>query len=260
LREAIALATTAALVGRGEHPTEGTLSGVEAWAHIDSLEDATGRGPSSESVAAVMTTQDLLTADQMDTAEALRVRPELERTLQWLLSTVELRSPLAIKVRRGLRVAAVLVVLAGCLIATLTWALSPPNVAAGRPVKASSRWPGSPDPSGLTDGIRGNGYGAHTTVEDEPWVEIDLGASHLLREVVVHHRSDGFQHESLPLTLELSDDQVTWSAVATRSKVFTDRDPWRVKLDGNRARWVRLVVHRRGYIALSEIEIYGSKA
>jgi hypothetical protein len=255
LLEAFKILATAHAVARGEHDSDETLDERAALGVLAPPDGA----PEHGATEALLADPDPLAADRLTTAEALRMRPELERLLGWLERGLEVRTVRRIRVARWLRLGLAALALASLSIAAVAWALAPTNLARGKPVSASSRFPRTPDPSGATDGVRGRGFGVHTVFEPRPWVAIDLGQVHALKEVVVFHRSDNHQLESLPLTLELSEDGSSYSEVATRSTLFTAEDPWRQRLDGKRARWVRLIVNKKpkGYIALSEIEVYG---
>lgn len=253
LREAVALAVTALLVFRGQHDADTPLSALEAWRTLEAEALPVDRAL----LEPLLTSPDSLAPDRLEIRDALRSRRELEGLIAWLFRQVELRTVRRIRVVRVLRVAAVAALLLTLMSVSLVWALSPKNLAAGKPAYSSSRWPGSPDPRGLTDGVRGSGFGVHTKIEGDPWVEVDLGAPHAVRRVVVYHRSDGFEQESLPLTLELSEDHTTWKDMGTKRELFTSTDPWVTACGGARSRYVRLLLHGKGYIALSEIEVFG---
>lgn len=259
LAEAFAILMTAHATARGESDGERTLPAEEAWEKLAALAEALGTPPEHAGLAAFLKGTEVLDADRLTAREALALRPALEGLLGWLEAGLEVRTVRRIRVYRVLRLVGVASAGLTLLVATLAWALAPANLAYEKPVRSSSVFPRTPDPGGATDGVRGRGFGVHTVLEHRPWVEIDLGASHSLSEVVVYHRSDGFQAESLPLTLELSEDGSNYVEVATRRELFTASDPWRAKLGGKRARWVRLIISKKdkGYIAVSEIEVYG---
>ena len=253
LREAVALAVTALLVFRGQHDAETPLSAGEAWQRLETETLPVERAL----LEPLMASTDTLAPDRLETRDALRLRAALEGLLAWLFRQVELRTVRRIWAVRVLRLSAVAALLVTLLVVSLVFALAPTNVAAGKPAHSSSRWPGSPDPRGLTDGVRGHGFGAHTQIEQDPWLEVDLGAPHAVRQVVVYHRSDGFERESLPLTLQLSEDHASWRDMGTRTALFTSAEPWVAACNGARGRYVRLTLHGKGYIALSEIEVFG---
>lgn len=255
MTEAFAILVSAHAAARGELDGERALTPAEAWQRLASLE---GPLPKHAALEGLLQSAEPLDADRLSPAEALRLRPELEALLAWLGKELEVRTVRRIKVYRALRLVAVACACLTFLVVTLAWAFAPENIALGKPVRASSRYPRTPDPAGATDGVRGHGYGVHTLPEARPWVELDLGSVRALSEVAVFNRSDGWENEILPLTLELSENGADWLEVATRSELFTAKKPWRVRLDGKRARFLRLIVSKKdkGYIALSEIEVY----
>ncbi len=253
MSEAFVLLATAHAVAGGEFDGESSLGAEAAFELVRArLPDAPLAG-----LETTLTDADPLAPDRLEVARALELRPALERLLTWLERRLELRTVRRIRVARVLRFAAALAVLLLLSIAGVAVALSPSNLARGKPVRTSSVFPNTPDPSGATDGTRGRGFGVHTAIEANPWVEVDLGSVQTLTEVVIYHRSDSFQMESLPLVLQLSEDGAAYVNVTTRSELFTADKPWHARVAGKRARYVRLAMTKsKGYIALSEIEVY----
>jgi hypothetical protein len=133
------------------------------------------------------------------------------------------------------------------------------NIARGKPVYPSSLRVNPPDGHELVDGIVGTSYGVHTDTEESPTVVIDLQDVFKINKVNVHNRADGWFDDCLPLLVELSIDGRTYTELARRDEHFDADPPWVV--DGHRqpARYVRLRVPRRSYIALSEVEVFGRK-
>jgi hypothetical protein len=99
-------------------------------------------------------------------------------------------------------------------------------------------------------------FGLHTRFDPEAWLRIDLGEVRPIGKVVVYNRGDGYFDDVLPLALELSDDSKRWREVALRRTRFTQDDPWKHDLAGERARFVRLRRKEPGHLWLSEVEIY----
>jgi len=127
----------------------------------------------------------------------------------------------------------------------------PRDLADGRPWQVSSTDPGYPS--------SGNGPSTdkpalfHTAFVDTPFVEIDLGAEHLIRQVVIENRADCCQERALPLDVEILDG-ATWRLVAQRRSPFST---WRYDLDPVRAQCVRVLRPGSGYFHLKRISIYG---
>jgi hypothetical protein len=176
--------------------------------------------------------------------------------------------------QRALRWAGVTVALG----ATVYLVVGSTNVARGRTVSASSICPhtreappGMDALSRLTDGTRVEGwvgpghewgqvaFAMCTELELHPWVTVDLGRERTIREVVVYGRSDCCWEETVPLDVQLSVDNQAFVTVATRTDPFTADFPWKVEVEGRRARYVRLYQMRDtpANIVLSEVEVYG---
>lgn len=123
-----------------------------------------------------------------------------------------------------------------------------------------SRFP--PEPSRLVDGKIDRAYDA-CTAKDQPisWVQLDLGISATIDEVVVTGRADCcWGVDTLPLVLEVAADGAEYREMERRTLPFTRDDPWRVALAQQLARRIRLRVEQpgaRASIVLTEIEVYG---
>jgi hypothetical protein len=110
----------------------------------------------------------------------------------------------------------------------------------------------------LTDGvISGATYGVHTDVSDAPWVQVDLLAVYALDKIKIYNRGDAFFDDGLPMTLQVSDNGVTFVDVETRTKLFGQTTPWVAKARGLKARFVRIRGARGKYVTLSELEVFG---
>ncbi len=262
-RQATAMSITALLVARGEHGLEGVLEPPEAWAQLSSLLDAgaLAEPPEELSVARpLLAESDVLAVDRLPPAAARDARDAAEATTRWLRGCYESRTPRQLKLQRILRVGAVAAALGLLLTAGVARALAPKDIALNKPVTASGRFRGTPTASHVIDGVKDGTLGVHTSLGDDPWVEIDLQAPYAINKVVVVNRGDGYFDRILPLALQLSTDGKHFDEVALRKTHFTDTDPWVVKLPGKVGRYVRLQVKKkRAYLWASEIEVYGSK-
>jgi hypothetical protein len=202
-----------------------------------------------------LTTADDLAFDRIEEADATRAREQIEDLFRWLEGTVDARTVEKLKVMRVLRLAGVALALLALLRAGVHKLFAPPNVALGKPVTASSRYPGTPDPASLTDGDA-RALGVHTTVEGSPWVTIDLGKSYAIRTVRVHNRTDCCFDEGLGLTVELGDPDDPNPFVVQQSAHY---ETWEIDAGGKKSSTVRLRLPRSGYIALSEVEVFVAK-
>jgi hypothetical protein len=142
------------------------------------------------------------------------------------------------------------------------------NLAYGMPVRTSGPCKLRPEhtwfsvhPSRLVDGKRWRPFDGCAEGPPEPWIVVGLKRPSSLSEVVVTGRRDCcWNYEDLPVILELSADNLQFREVARRDVPFSDRDPWRVELNGDEAQFVRLRVQTQqpAAIALSEIEVFGT--
>jgi hypothetical protein len=158
-----------------------------------------------------------------------------------------------VQAMRAVRVGAVVVGLAAVLAALVVWLRAPANVARGKRVIVSSVRIGSPE--GLVNGAIEWGTFAFHTNSGTSWVTVDLGRPYALTEVRVYNRGDSYLDESVPLTIEHSLDDRSYSPGGECSEFFNQALPCRVALSGVLARYVRVSNPR--YIALSEIEVLG---
>ncbi|HMF42489.1 MAG TPA: discoidin domain-containing protein [Polyangia bacterium] len=146
--------------------------------------------------------------------------------------------------RLALLGAAALLLVIGGRILTLG-----PDLAAGRPFRLSSRWSGF-DACVARNGCNGLAY--YTETEDNPWVEIDLGAPRRVRRIDVLNRDNGAADQATPLVAELSTDRAAWTEVARSDRNFGS---WKASFPARTARFVRLRVPRRSVLHLQSIAV-----
>lgn len=149
--------------------------------------------------------------------------------------------------QRWLRVALAGAVLLALLIAARAWMVGP-NLAAGRPYRLSSTF------SGWAGCLANNGCSGlmfHTETENDPWIEIDLGAPKKVSRVEVINRGDCCADRAVPLVAEVSTDRLKWTQVARREEPF---GTWKASFPAHVARYVRLratrhtVLHLQGVV------------
>jgi hypothetical protein len=149
-------------------------------------------------------------------------------------------------------------VLAGAALAVVVAlgvhaALSPRNLARGKPVTASSVRFGAPQ--GLVNGsIEWGTFGLHTGSSGREWATIDLLGFYSLDSAEIYSRGDGRFEFNLPLRVELSDDGSSFRAGGACSELFTQSIPCLVDLHHQRARYVRVTASE---VVLAEVEVYG---
>jgi hypothetical protein len=210
-----------------------------------------------ERVRAALTATDSLYLDRMTPEEAALTRTALERAASALGGHVEARSLAHVRGSRWGRVAAVVILALYAGLALARAVLLPRNVARDKPVHPSSSRHG--DGHELVDGEVDTVPGVLTGMEESPSAVIDLVAIYAVDEVRVYNRIDQSFDDCLPLAVEVSLDGATYKEVGRRDQHFAADPPWIVPVHHEVARFVRVRVLRRGYLALSEVEVFGKK-
>jgi len=147
---------------------------------------------------------------------------------------------------------ALVVVLAGSAVSpSFRGRIFPRDLAEGRPWTASGSDEGMPE-NGIGPASDGNMF-FHTKHSDRPWVEIDLGAEHTIRGILVMNRANCCQDRAIPLNFEVLDGS-GWRLVAQRRMPFVT---WKYDVEPVRARRVRFVHAGTGFLHLKRISIYG---
>ncbi len=117
------------------------------------------------------------------------------------------------------------------------------------------------DAAGAVDGVKNGQWGFHTALEANPWWQVDLGEAMALERVMLWNRCDGgFAARNGHLRVLLSSDGQSFEQVyahdGTAFYGYPDQKPLMVKLNGARARFVRLALPGQNYFHLDEVEIY----
>jgi hypothetical protein len=152
-----------------------------------------------------------------------------------------------------LRIAAT--VLGALLVSFLLYQLSVlirgPDYALGKPWRASSSaFSCRPDSSSC--GGASTSIFFHTTEEQRPWLEIDLGAPVSFSEVIVHNRSDCCLERAAPLLIEAGNERGHLVQIARREEPF---DVWHARFKPQTARYLKLSVQRRSIFHLERVEV-----
>ena len=259
-KEAAALLIAALGQASATEKVEVRARSSEAWQDFDRLspEKCELRLPEgADKARAMLASDDPLAPDALSPEELRGATGSVAATVSRLASAVDPRSPRDIQSARAFRLLC-LSIAAICLLYVLGVAIfSRKNLALNKPATASSQRLGSPPPSGINNGEIEPGFGFHTGVENNPWIQIDLLASYSIREVRVYNRADWDPTAVLPLVLQFSEDGSEFTDVEERTQPFTRTEPWIVKVEGRTARFVRVFQPKNGgFIALTEIEVY----
>jgi hypothetical protein len=232
----------------------------EAWRALEQLEPGhTDLKPAAfDALRWALEDADPLALDRLAEERLGALRATARRTTTWLRANIDPRGAQAIRTARWVRIGLGIAVVCGVIAFGLKAAFGVTNVALGKPTTASSRLPGTGPASGATNGEIESNYGVQTTLEDDCWVMVDLQKSYKIHEVRVYNRGDGWQTEGLPILLQISSDKIHWQDISRRDTMYSQTDPWITKPPGMKARYVRLKRPARGYICISELEVYGS--
>jgi YVTN family beta-propeller protein len=148
-----------------------------------------------------------------------------------------------------------------------------PNLARGRVATQSSTYDASSGAAkaidGSVDGAFASSSLAHTTVEANPWWEVDLGASHALAAVRLWNRTDCCADRLSNFYLLASDTPMQGRTLAS---LLADAAVWRSQYSGTaarvttiagggaRGRYVRVQLAGTNALQLAEVEVHGRLA
>jgi hypothetical protein len=258
LREAVVQYLLAIEASRDPAAPEGT---VAPFPELPPDPARSRANPSDDArVRTALASQDPLYFDGLSPEDVARARWALDRGASMLRRSVESRSLVAVRGTRWGRLAAVVVLVLWGVVALARAKLLPKNIALGKPVHPSSLAETPPSGRELVDGETGASFGVKTREEDNPNVVIDLEGVYWIDTIKVHNRVEGWFDDCLPLVVELSRDGNKWEELARRDRHFDANPPWVIVASGRGARYVRLRVAHHGYLALSEVEVYGKPA
>lgn len=241
LRESLELALVAGRVVRGEE-------------NATPIDLATELGPREGVVAEWLAATSPLFVDDLPFAHAEALRDALDVEVTARLAALDLRSVVAIRALRYGRFAAVVFVCAVVISSVLRAKFFPHNVAVGKAVMTNGLRFDTGSGLDVVDGRTRGTFGVYTADAPHPFVTVDLDKSYDITRIRVFNRGDGWYDESLPLALEISEDNVTFQELSRRTSHF---DVWTTDPpSGTHARFVRVIKLTPGYVALNEIEIY----
>ena len=218
-----------------------------------------GARSDDELVRAAVSSSHPLYLDRLSPELAQRTRLALERAGLCLCREVDPRSVTNVRAARWGRVGAFALICLYAIGRVLATTLLPANVARDKPVHLSSVVANSPDGHELVDGDTTGTYGVQTNTEESPQAIIDLLHTHEISTVKVYNRGDGWFDDCLPLVVEFSVDGEKYSPIARREAHFDQDPPWTIDAREQPARYVRIRVDRRSYLALTEVEVFAKK-
>jgi len=87
----------------------------------------------------------------------------------------------------------------------------------------------------------------HTNLEKNPWFEYDFGTPITFSSLTIKNRSDYGPERAVPLVVEVSNDDKSFTQVARREAVFTT---WKPSFAPQHARYLRLRIDRESMLHL----------
>ncbi len=209
---------------------------------------------------ALVASPDPLAFDRLPPDEMFERTLSVRAIVDWLRETSRPLTLREVKMQRRLRVGGLAAALVGGLVWGLASLLAPKNIALHKPVLVSSVHPAAVSPPpGLTDGVVTGSYGVATSQEESPWVAVDLLDVYRLDKIKIYNRGDGWFDDTLPMTLELSENGTDYVEVAVRTWSFGQWMPWTFSANGKKARYIRVRGAHGRWVALSELEAFGKK-
>ncbi|MBI3070598.1 MAG: discoidin domain-containing protein [Deltaproteobacteria bacterium] len=133
------------------------------------------------------------------------------------------------------------------------------NLARGKPTSQSSTgWGGTSNRAvdGNTSGQYGVNSTTHTQNDPQAWWQVDLGSLSHISSVAVWNRTDCCSARLANFDVKVSDDGQTWQSYYFGGQAGS---PTRVNV-GRTGRFVRVQLRGTNYLALAEVEVFGTAA
>jgi F5/8 type C domain len=92
----------------------------------------------------------------------------------------------------------------------------------------------------------------HTSEEDAPWAELDLGRPRSFSSIAVRNREDCCKDRAVPLVVQVSNDGASWKEIGRKTTEF---DTWDLTFPTENARYLRFSVERRTMFHLKSVTV-----
>jgi hypothetical protein len=93
----------------------------------------------------------------------------------------------------------------------------------------------------------------HTKLEPDPWFEYDFGSPVTFSSLTIRNRSDYGPERAVPLVVEVSNDDKSFTEVVRREDSFAT---WKPSFTPQRARYLRLRVARESILHLEAVKVH----
>ena len=237
--------------------TQGAGAG-EPWSALDArlVDKAVGNERAAEVTRLIETGDFVETWELPEEQRSLRAT-ELANVAKTLIDELawQTRARDALWIQRVLRIALLLAVILGA-VSGVRWVMDRSeqgrDLAVGKPWRASSAMSGVGCTSPLQECGESTDYFFHSTDENGPWLEIDLGKPTTFTGVRVENRRDCCFDRAVPLVVEVGDSPQQFREVARRTSSFSS---WLASFSPTKARYVRLRVPRQSLLHLSRVRV-----
>jgi hypothetical protein len=148
-----------------------------------------------------------------------------------------------------------------------------PNLALGKPATQSSQLGltnAAVAVDGNTDGNYNNNSVTHTLEDNNPWWDVDLGASSTVDSIGIWNRTDYGSERLMNYWVFVSD--TPFGAADTPDTLKGKLGVWssfqefppscgstRIYTDHSHGRYVRIQLAAKGYLSLAEIQVFGAR-
>lgn len=260
-REAVfwALAAEEAARAKGAAEEVPAASFDELWQRADAslLGAAAGGEAATQTLAASLKVEDFTGFAELSREEQARQARDLAVFARTLLGNVEAPRVRVDKIyfRRLWRTGGLFVLLAAAVAIALTaraWHDRERDYARGRPWHTSSTYAGVGCKSPDQECPESPFFFFHTSEEERPWVEIDLGGKRRFSSIRIVNREDCCGERAVPLAIEVSNDHKTWREIARRNETF---NTWTADVTPVSARYVRAINLKKGILHLHRFSV-----
>ena len=131
------------------------------------------------------------------------------------------------------------------------------NIAKNAKVTFSSmsQWSTDEDYTEIITAEHGRNFSFHTDLEQNPWVELDLGAIYVLHNIVVFNRKNICQGRADTLQVAISNDKINYEIIHKGFMHFEEKVEFKLA-SLKTARYVKLSLNDFEFFHLSKIEVF----
>ncbi len=232
------------------------------WALLDerSLKPSAGTAEEREAFRLRLGAADFVLFAELPPAEQASNCADLRRLALALLERIaeERRDYERVRRQRMVRIAVLVLLACGIVVATSSRRAAGADLAEGTPWRASSTYSGGGNacssPQQTCPGAE-QGFFFHTEDGDRgPWIEFEFDSRPLdISMVEIENRTDCCADRAVPMVIEVSLDHNSWRQVAERTKSFST---WHASFPSAQASWVRVRLLQKGPLHLKRIRIF----